>query len=92
MSPRHDAASAGRTRYFTGEPCRNGHIAERFVSSGGCIECVAGANRSVRGLMRAARPEAQPGPGALTRVIEYVHPDDMLAVRQLCAAFRASSA
>jgi hypothetical protein len=27
------------TRYFTGEPCKNGHIFERFVSDGKCLEC-----------------------------------------------------
>lgn len=26
-------------RYFTGKPCKWGHIAERFVSSGTCVEC-----------------------------------------------------
>lgn len=26
-------------RYFTGEPCSKGHIAERFVSNGHCVEC-----------------------------------------------------
>lgn len=27
-------------RYFTGSPCRNGHIAERRISDGRCVECV----------------------------------------------------
>lgn len=27
------------TRYFTGKPCKNGHIFERFVSDGKCLEC-----------------------------------------------------
>ncbi len=34
-----DAKAAGLKRYFTGEPCKHGHIAERFVSSCGCVEC-----------------------------------------------------
>jgi len=29
----------GKKRYFTGEPCSKGHIAERFVSNGHCVEC-----------------------------------------------------
>lgn len=29
----------GQTRYFTGKPCKNGHVAERRVSDGRCIEC-----------------------------------------------------
>ena len=27
------------TRYFTGKPCKNGHIAERKTKNGTCIEC-----------------------------------------------------
>jgi 5-methylcytosine-specific restriction endonuclease McrA len=33
------AHQAGTVRYFTGKSCIRGHIAERFVSSGQCIEC-----------------------------------------------------
>lgn len=29
------------TRYFTGKPCRNGHIAERYTSDGRCVQCKA---------------------------------------------------
>jgi 5-methylcytosine-specific restriction endonuclease McrA len=28
-------------RYFTGKPCSRGHVAERYVSSNGCVECAA---------------------------------------------------
>src|SRR5882672_8107768 len=40
-SPRQQAIKAGRTRYFTGCPCPQGHIAERMVSTFGCIACLA---------------------------------------------------
>lgn len=33
------AKNKGHTRYFTGNPCKHGHIAERLVSSRGCVEC-----------------------------------------------------
>lgn len=36
---RDDAKAAGLKRYFTGEPCRNGHVAERLVSAGKCVDC-----------------------------------------------------
>lgn len=36
---RADAEKARLIRYFTGEPCINGHIAERFVIGGACTEC-----------------------------------------------------
>lgn len=41
---RKKAKSAGLTRYFTGKPCKRGHISERFVSSFSCIECVRERN------------------------------------------------
>lgn len=34
------AFKSGKKRFFTGQPCGEGHIAERYVSNGGCIECV----------------------------------------------------
>lgn len=34
------AKAADLIRYSTGEPCKNGHIAERLVNGGNCIECL----------------------------------------------------
>ena len=40
---REAARVAGLKRYFTGEPCKRGHIAERYVSGAGyCVECHRG--------------------------------------------------
>lgn len=36
---RADAKAAGLKRYFTGEPCKHGHIAERQVGDGKCVVC-----------------------------------------------------
>lgn len=36
---RKDAKRLGLKRYFTGKPCRNGHICERGVSTGHCMIC-----------------------------------------------------
>jgi hypothetical protein len=37
---REDAKAAGLKFFFTGKPCRNGHIAERYIGyAGTCIEC-----------------------------------------------------
>ena len=35
---RAQAQAQGLTRYFTGKPCKNGHVCERLVN-GGCAEC-----------------------------------------------------
>lgn len=36
---RKDARAQGLKRYFTGEPCKSGHVSERAVSNGNCLEC-----------------------------------------------------
>lgn len=34
------AAKAGQVTYSTGKPCKNGHSAERYTSSGHCVQCI----------------------------------------------------
>lgn len=34
------AIKADQKRYFTGRPCRRGHISERYTSSGQCVDCM----------------------------------------------------
>jgi 5-methylcytosine-specific restriction endonuclease McrA len=46
MIERSEAQAAGIARYFTGVPCKHGHVAERFVGNRDCVEC---------GLVRNAR-------------------------------------
>lgn len=41
---RKEAKERGLKRYFSGIPCRHGHISERYVSSRGCVDC----NHNVR--------------------------------------------
>lgn len=37
---RAEAKAKGLTRYFTGKPCKYGHIKERMVSNGRCFTCL----------------------------------------------------
>lgn len=37
---RKTALALGEIKYFTGAPCRNGHIAPRYTQSGTCAECI----------------------------------------------------
>lgn len=37
---RRDAIQQGLTKYYTGKPCRRGHIAERYTA-GACVQCVS---------------------------------------------------
>lgn len=36
---RKEAKALGLKRYFTGMPCKNGHVAERYMQSSNCVEC-----------------------------------------------------
>ena len=47
------ARALGLKRYFTGEPCRNGHIDERYVNGGRCCQCHVEAHRK----HKASNPE-----------------------------------
>lgn len=37
---RKEAKRIGSIKYFTGEPCKHGHIAARYTDSGTCQECL----------------------------------------------------
>jgi hypothetical protein len=43
MSPditsRKSARAAGRPFYFTGKPCKHGHLADRYSHNGNCVVC-----------------------------------------------------
>lgn len=36
---RREAIASGLSRYFTGKPCKHGHVSERGTSRGQCLEC-----------------------------------------------------
>ena len=36
---RKDALSQGLKHYFTGKPCKHGHLSKRFASTGNCVAC-----------------------------------------------------
>lgn len=36
---RKDAIQRGAIRYFTGKPCKNGHISERYTKKSTCVDC-----------------------------------------------------
>ena len=41
---RKDALTQGLTHYFTGKPCKRGHLAMRYASTKSCVECSAAHN------------------------------------------------
>lgn len=51
---RSAAKAVGSMHYFTGKPCKHGHMTARTTSSGGCMECV----RQRKAVERTERPDA----------------------------------
>lgn len=39
LNTREEAARAGQHIYYTGKPCKYGHIAHRYVLTGACKTC-----------------------------------------------------
>jgi len=39
---RKDALAHGLTHYFTGKPCKRGHVSKRYAKTGNCVECTLG--------------------------------------------------
>jgi hypothetical protein len=52
---RAEARDRGLSRYFTGKPCKHGHVATRKVCTGNCCECARLINLE---LMRSKRENA----------------------------------
>jgi len=50
----------GKNKYFSGEPCAKGHIAERYVVNNRCVEChVLERKRNYKGLTEEQKEEAK---------------------------------
>jgi 5-methylcytosine-specific restriction endonuclease McrA len=41
-----DARALGLTHYFTGKACPHGHVANRYVNSGQCVDCIAAKGKA----------------------------------------------
>lgn len=39
MGIRKDAKAKGLKRYFTGKPCKNGHVDWRYTANAHCVSC-----------------------------------------------------
>lgn len=52
-----DAKTAGLPTYFTGKPCKHGHIAERYVANWTCVVCHAKTCAKNLPKWRAKNPE-----------------------------------
>lgn len=56
---RAEAKAKGLNTYFTGRPCRNGHLTYRYTLSGSCSECINGDRHAPVDPTKPARREAK---------------------------------
>ena len=54
---RSEAKAKGLKRFFTGKPCKHGHVAERYVGSSGCVECQRVINKKPRKKPKPTEPK-----------------------------------
>ena len=73
---RTEAAAQGRKRFYTGKPCKYGHDAQRFVTTGACIACNAARSKVF------SKAIADGG-----KLFSYsLHPDDVAFALAYCQA------
>lgn len=56
---RQEAVEKGLMKYFTGKPCRKGHLAERSTIVGDCTVCTSNRQKEYRRLVAENRKKAQ---------------------------------
>ena len=81
---RSEAHGAGMDRYFTGEPCKFGHRAQRYVSTRNCVECMAQRTDP--------RWPKKPPSSSVLRITVAVPRSHVAAIKELAAAFCALAA
>jgi hypothetical protein len=52
---RQQAKREGLTRYYTSEPCKNGHLMERIISNGRCVGCLREWKKANRAIVNKAQ-------------------------------------
>ena len=57
IKTRKQAMMAGENTYFTGKPCKNGHMSYRYVQSGACYDCINSTRVSVDSPTAKAREQ-----------------------------------
>lgn len=73
---RAEALASGLTRFFTGKPCKHGHLSERTSCNGGCIACNA---ISIAALYYAETPEKRAARQERTKAWKDAHRDQVRA-------------
>lgn len=75
ISTRREALEAGLKRFYTGRPCKHGHDAERFTTTGGCVKCNA-----ARSKLFATQATVTSTARSRGQFVYPIHPDDAAAL------------
>lgn len=74
---RDEAWKLGKIHYFTGKPCQRNHVAPRFVSNGGCAECINWKRLPGTNAPNVGMPPSgyafRPGMPLTPSLLSYVH-------------------
>ncbi len=52
---RKEAIARGIQKYFTGVPCKNGHIVERYTVTSSCTQCLCSYQKKLRTRLNCAK-------------------------------------
>lgn len=82
---RAEAKAIGAPRYFTGNPCPKGHVAERNTRDGSCVECQRehSAKRNAAGFNREYFQKNKPQMDAYRRAYREKNLEDLRKKRRL---------
>ena len=82
---RSEAQDLRLNKYYTGRTCKRKHISQRYTTTGLCIDCVSARARK---FSKAARET----PEGMVLLEEYIHPDDVPAMRSLADSLKQARA
>lgn len=52
---RAEAIKNGSSVYYTGMPCKKGHVVQRYTTNGACLECIRLARVSEKEAIKVGR-------------------------------------
>jgi hypothetical protein len=90
---RAEAVSEGLSKYFTGKPCKRGHVSERLVSCKVCIACQKIASLDYRarnraGIAKQAREKRAENPEAYKAYVQRYRGSNKEKVRDQQSAYK----
>lgn len=75
LEPSYKRLSPDARFYFTGKPCKNGHISNRYVSNSECCECRAEKNVTLKSKQQAWAEANRDRKNAISRFLYHADAD-----------------